>query len=401
MLLIAGGAFAAGVVAGAGADGGERLTAASRLTDAQLAGQRFVAGFTGTEPPGAVRLMIREGRLAGVILFEENLPSRTAGRRLIRELQGIPRPRHLRDPLLVMVDQEGGLVKRVGGAPSTSAEVMGSRGPAFSRREGRRTAANLRDLGFNVDLAPVLDVGRQGGVIEETDRAFGDTAREVTRSGGAFTNGLRRGGVAATAKHFPGIGAAGENTDFAVQRIRLSKRALRRVDERPYRRFVDLGGDLVMLSNAIYPAFSDRPAVFTRSIATGELRGRLGFQGVSITDALGAAAAQDFGGPARVSVAAARSGVDLLLFADWQSAAEGHRALRRELTAGDVSRGNFEESVQRVLKLRHRFGARGGAGAGPEPSGATDPEQRASKGSDQAETPARPPIDLPWGIWPR
>ena len=362
MLLIAGAAFTAGVAVGDGPDVSRRVDAAARLTDTQLAGQRFIAGFVGTEPPGAVRRMIREGRLAGVILFSANLPSRAVGRRLIRQLQAIPRPRRLRDPLLVMVDQEGGLVKRISGAPSASAEEMGRRGPAFSRRQGRRTAANLRDLGFNVDLAPVLDVGRQGGVIEETDRAFGDTPREVTRSGGAFANGLRRGGVATTAKHFPGMGAAGENTDFAVQRIRLSKRALRRIDERPYHRFVEIDGDLVMLSNAIYPAFSGKPAVFTRSIATGELRGRLGFQGVSITDALGAAAAADFGGPARVSVAAARSGVDLLLFADWQSAAAGHRALRRKLTAGDVSRDRFTDSVQRVLELRHRFGPRGGAG---------------------------------------
>ena len=359
MLLVAATAFAAGAAAGAGPEYEKRANAASRLTDAQLAGQRLIAGFPGTEPPAAVRRMIRGGRLAGVILFSENLPSRSAGRRLIRRLQAIPRPRHLRDPLLVMVDQEGGLVKRLGGAPSASAEEMGRRGPTFSRRQGRRTAVNLRDLGFNVDLAPVLDVGRQGGVIEETDRAFGDTAREVIQSGGAFANGLRRGGVAATAKHFPGMGAAGENTDFAVQRIRLSKRALRRVDERPYRRFVEIDGDLVMLSNAIYPAFSDKPAVFTRPIAVGELRGRLGFQGVSITDALGAAAAADFGGPARVSVAAARSGVDLLLFADWQSAARGHRALRRKLTAGDMNRGHFEDSVQRVLELRHRYGPRG------------------------------------------
>ena len=361
-LVIAIVAFGAGVAVGAGGDYGARVDAASRLTDTQLAGQRLIAGFPGTEPPRAVRRMIREGRLAGVILFSENLPSRSTGRRLIRQLQAIPRPPRLRDPLLVMVDQEGGLVKRIGGAPSASAEEMGRRGPTFSRRQGHRTAANLRDLGFNVDLAPVLDVGRQGGVIEETDRAFGDTAREVTQSGGAFANGLRLGDVATTAKHFPGMGAAGENTDFAVQRIRLSKRQLRRIDERPYRRFIDIGGDLVMLSNAIYPAFSGKPAVFTRSIATGELRGRLGFQGVSITDALGAAAAADFGGPARVSVAAARSGVDLLLFADWQSAVRGHRALRRKLTAGDMSRDRFVDSVQRVLELRHRFGPRGGAG---------------------------------------
>lgn len=358
LLILCAASFAAGVAAGAGPGAGERVKAAALLTDTQLAGQRFIAGFSGTEPPRAVRRLIRQGRLAGVILFEANLPSRASARRLIRQLQAIPRPRHLRDPLLVMVDQEGGLVKRVGGAPSASAEEMGRRGAAFSRRQGRRTAENLRALGFNVDLAPVLDVGRRGGVIEETDRAFGDTAREVAQAGNAFAAGLRDGGVATTAKHFPGMGAAKENTDFSVQRLGLSRRALRRVDERPYLRYTEIRGDLVMMSSAIYPAFSRKPAVFTRELASEELRGRLGFRGVSITDALGATAVRAFGGPARASIAAARSGVDLLLFADWQSAARAHRALREALTADRIDREWFEDSAQRVLALRHRLGPR-------------------------------------------
>ncbi len=103
-----------------------------------------------------------EGRVAGVVLFADNFPSRAAGRRLIAGLQAIRRPPALRDPLLVMIDQEGGLVKRVGGAPTASAAEMGARGGAFSREQGRRTAANLRELGVNVDLAPVLDVARPG-----------------------------------------------------------------------------------------------------------------------------------------------------------------------------------------------------------------------------------------------
>ena len=82
-----------------------------------------------------------------MILFSDNLPSRSAGRRLIARLQHVPRPKGVRDPLLVMIDQEGGLVKRIGGAPKASAEVMGARGPGFSRRQGRLTGRNLRNLG--------------------------------------------------------------------------------------------------------------------------------------------------------------------------------------------------------------------------------------------------------------
>jgi beta-N-acetylhexosaminidase len=344
-------AFAFGVALSDGP--GPQPAAASRLPLSQLAGQRLVAGFPGPKAPAGVVRMIRSGALAGVILFAENLAGRAAGRRLIHRLQSIRRPPGLRDALLVMVDQEGGLVKRIDGAPSVSAKQMGARGAGFSRAQGRATAANLRDVGVNVDLAPVLDVARPGGIIAETDRGFGSTPAAVAATAVPFAAGLQAGGVAATAKHFPGLGAAVENTDFAVQRIGLSKQLLRSVDEAPYRRFIALGGAMVMLSTAIYPAFSPRPAAFARPIATGELRLRLGFEGVSITDALESVAVRDFGGPEKAATAAARAGTDLLLFADYRAGARAHEALLRGLRVGSLDRAAFETSAGRVLRLRH------------------------------------------------
>jgi beta-N-acetylhexosaminidase len=288
-----------------------------------------------------------------VILFDDNLPSRAAGRRLVRRLQGIPRPPGLRDPLLVMIDQEGGLVKRVGGAPAASAAQMGARGGDYSREQGERAAANLRDLGVNVDLAPVLDVARPGGDIAETERGFGATAARVAATAVPFAQGLEAGGVAATGKHFPGLGSARLSTDVAVQRVGLSKAVLRKVDEAPYRGFVASGGRMLMLSTAIYPAFSGRPAAFARPVATGELRGRLGFEGVSITDALETVAVADFGGPAKAAVAAARAGTDVLLFTDHRVGKRAGGALLRMLRAGSLRRADFEASAGRVLRLRH------------------------------------------------
>ena len=249
----------------------------------------------------------------------------------------------------IMVDQEGGEVKRVDGPPSASAAAMGERGAAFSREQGRLTAANLRRLGVNVNLAPVLDVARPDGVIAATDRGFGSTPERVAETAVPFAEGLRAGGVAATSKHFPGFGAAPENTDFAVQRLGISKQRLRAVDEQPYRAFVAAGGELVMLSTAIYPALAPDPAAFARPIATGELRGRLGFEGVSVTDALDTVAVEDFGGPAEASVAAAHAGTDLLLFTDLGTAEAGAAALVAKLRAGRLLR------AQRVLDLRERL----------------------------------------------
>jgi beta-N-acetylhexosaminidase len=301
--------------------------------------------------------MIHQGELAGVVLFAGNLPSRDAGERLVRRLQAIRRPPGLRAPLLIMADQEGGEVKRIDGAPAVSAKQMGTAGVAFSRGQGRATAANLRRAGVNVDLAPVLDVARPGGTIAATERGFGATPAQVAATAIPFATGLQEGGVAATAKHFPGLGAAAENTDFASQRIDLSKRTLRSVDEEPYRRFIGRGGAMVMLSTAIYPAFSPQPAAFARPIASGELRSRLGFGGVSITDALESAAVRDFGGPAKAGLAAAGAGTDLLLFTDYRAAARAGHALLRALRAGSLNRAAFETSVGRVLRLRHGLGA--------------------------------------------
>lgn len=330
-----------------------RPTLAERLTPAQLAGERVVVSIDGTGLTDQLRHAIHSGAVAGVVLFEADFPSRAAGRELIDALQAISRPKLLRGlPLLVMTDQEGGEVKRVDGPPEASAATMGAEGPGYSRRQGRATAANLKSLGVNVDLAPVLDVGRPGGVIADTERSFGETPAAVARTAVPFARGLEEGGVAATAKHFPGLGTASENTDFEAQRLDLSKAELRATDEAPYSAFIGAGGKLVMLSTAIYPAFSNRPAAFTRRIATGELRGRLGFRGVTITDSLGSAAVAEFGGQREAAVDGAAAGDDLLLFDDLPSALAGHEALVKQLHKGALARPPFLAAAGRVLALR-------------------------------------------------
>lgn len=354
VLALAVGAFAVGCNLGDAASGGSGTvpTVAETLPLRQLAGERVVVGLDGSGVSPRLEAAIRGGDVAGIVLFASNFPSRAAGRRLIARLQAIPRPPKLRAPLLVMTDQEGGQVQRVEGPPDASAREIGERGPAFARAQGRATGASLRRLGVSVDLAPVLDVARPGGVIAATERAFGEDPATVIRAAIPFAEGLRAGRVAATAKHFPGLGAATENTDFEPQRIALGRDELRRVDEAPYRAYVVAGGELVMLSTATYPAFGDRPAAFERAIATGELRRRLGFRGVSITDSLGGGAVAAFGGQREAAVAGAAAGVDLMLFDDLPSALAGHGALVAQLRRGKLGRGRFEASAERVLRLR-------------------------------------------------
>jgi beta-N-acetylhexosaminidase len=353
--LVAAAAFAIGAATGDSPSKAGRL-AALRLSPAQLAGERIVTGFEGAAVPARLASEVRAGLVAGVVLFAENLRSRRSARRLIGSLQAIRRPHGLRQPLLVMVDQEGGLVKRLAGPPAESAAEMGRRGAAFSRREGARTAANLRSVGINVDLAPVLDVPRPGGFIAETKRGFGATPARVAATAVAFARGLEGGGVAATAKHFPGLGAAHLNTDEAAQAVRLSARTLRAIDEAPYRPFAAAGGSVVMLSTAVYPALDRRPAAFSPTVVR-ELRRRVGFGGVTITDALEAASVRSFGGPGRAALAAASAGTDLLLFTDRAAARSGRRALVAGARRGTLDRGRLEASARRVLELRARLGS--------------------------------------------
>ncbi len=331
---------------------------ARRLSRAQLVGQRLVASFRGsaTPPPALVR-RIRRGRVAGVVLFAGNASTLAQARRLTRRLQAIPRPAALRrHPLLVLVDQEGGLVRRLRDAPPRRSALAAARAgdPGAVEAEGRRTGAALRRAGITVDLAPVADVPRAGSAMLREARTYGTSAAQVRRSAPRFARGLVRGGVQATAKHFPGFGAARVNTDAAPATIRTSARTLRAVDERAQRAVVRAGARLVMLSNALYPALDPRrPATLSRAIATRELRGRARFRGVSVTDDLEANALRRFGTIGAVAVASARAGADLLLLGRSAAATErAAAALEAAARDGRLPRAALVASATRVLALR-------------------------------------------------
>ena len=164
--------------------------AAADLTQRQLAGQRIVCGFDGRRAPASLLRVIAAGELAGVILFEDNIGSKRAVRRMTAAIQATDRPLGLRQPVIVSIDQEGGQVKRIPGPPSMSAAEMGARGAALARGQGAATGRSLRSHGINVDLAPVLDVARAGGFIADQQRAFGSKAGRVGTMGSAFAEGL-------------------------------------------------------------------------------------------------------------------------------------------------------------------------------------------------------------------
>jgi beta-N-acetylhexosaminidase len=298
---------------------------------------------------------VASGRAAGVVLFRRNIASPAQLRRTLRRLQASANRSTVGVPLLVMLDQEGGPVRRLPGGPTRSAaEVGATRSARQARRDGLAAGSVLRAAGVNVDLAPVADVCRGGSALARERRCYGGRPATVTRMAGAFLGGLRSRGVAGALKHFPGFGAARVNTDNAPAVIRSSKRAIRGVDERPFRALAP-AAPMVMLSTAIYPAFSGLPAAFSRQITTGELRGRLRFKGVTVSDALDTPATARYGGAGPVAVRAARAGTDIVIYGTGYEAGESAaRALEARLKAGSLNRAAFERAAQRVLALRAR-----------------------------------------------
>ena len=339
---------------GAKAAGSPAARPRPRLTDAQLAGQHVVFPFAGRAVPRALLARIRRGEAAGVIFLGANLGTPAQVRALTRTLRRVAQPAAVRAPLLLMVDQEGGSVQRLPGAPSRSAPAMAATGrPSVALAEGRATAGTLRAAGMNVDLAPVVDVVRPESALHAEGRGFGFTVEAAARFGAAFTRGLRAGGVVATAKHFPGFGAAPANTDLGQVRIPLGLRELRAVDRPPFKAAIRAGARLVMLSSATYPALSRAPAVLSRRVVQGELREGLGFDGVTISDDLEAPAFASRGGASGAALAATRAGVDLLLFAGtYDGADRAADALAGALRSGRVDRDDLEASLTRVLALR-------------------------------------------------
>ena len=324
------------------------------MTTAQLVGQHMIFSYAGAEPPAALIQRIRRGEAAGVILFTRNIRSRAHLRATMRRLQAVSRPAGLRAPLLIQIDQEGGLVKRLPGAPRRDPATLGRlNSVAAARNEGRLTAANLRDVGVNNNLAPVLDVARPGSFQERVRRSYGRDPARVSRLGTAFIKGLQERGVIATAKHFPGIGLPRGNEDDAASRIRSSQATIRRIDLPPFRAAITAGVKMIMTTIAIYPAWENAPAMFSRRLTTDELRTRMGFRGVTVTDDLETVAASAFGPIGRRARLAANAGNDLLLFAvSYSGGARAADALAADVQAGRVSRARLRESAARILALR-------------------------------------------------
>jgi beta-N-acetylhexosaminidase len=346
-----------------GGNAGQNRSLLSNLNAYQLAGQRVIYSYSGLTPPASLLRAIRLGRVAGVIFFKDNVGSNAHIKAIASKLQqanaASTNPVHL--PLLLMTDQEGGVVRRLNGPPDLSAKQMGQSAhpEVTTTSEGQKTGTFMHGLGLNVNLAPVLDVFRKAGnFIDQFGRSFSNNPAKVAKLGQLFATAMQNKGVAATVKHFPGLGAATrtQNTDVRPVTLNLTLNQIRSIDELPYKSAVAAKVKLAMVSWALYPALDKKfPAGLSSTIVKGELRKRLGFAGVTITDALEAGALKNFGSTARRATLAAKAGMDLLLCAA-ENPAQGvaaRDALRSYfLASNSTAQANFKAAVQRILALR-------------------------------------------------
>ena len=309
------------------------------LTPLQRAGQLVVLRMAGFSAPEYVRRALRERRAAGVILFRDNIRSPSQLRALTRSLHRAAGGR-----TIVAIDQEGGAIRNVPwAAPATAPPRLATADAA--RAAARAAARDLRAHGINVNFAPVADVAGPGSVM--ASRAFPGGAAQVGRQVAATVRAYAGTGVAPTAKHFPGLGAARQNTDF-VPDVRLDTAELR-----PFGAAVDAGVPLVMVGHALYPRLDrTRIASQSRPILTGQLRGELGFEGVIVTDSLEAKASVRRSQPAVSAVRSVAAGGDLMLTTGRGSYLPVLRALLKEAQRSRAFRARVRASAARVLALR-------------------------------------------------
>ena len=311
----------------------------------QQVGQLVVLSFRGTVAPPYVLEALRARHAAGVILFGGNIVSAVQLRSLTKTLRAAGgRP-------LVAVDQEGGTVRRVPWIGPVGSEPEQAAAGSV-RSDALAAARSLRDLGVNVNLAPVADVPSVRGAAVGS-RAFSSDATVVSASVREAVEGWLAGRVAPAAKHFPGIGGARHNTDAAVVSIHRSRAALERVDLAPFRAAIAAGVPIVMVGHARYPALdSTRIASQSRPILDGILRRELGFQGVVVTDSLEARSSLATGSITTVAERAVRAGADLVLLTGRGSYQPVYDRLLATTRADPAFRARVRESAKRVRGLK-------------------------------------------------
>jgi beta-N-acetylhexosaminidase len=324
-------------------------------------GQMMAASFGGPNITDGLRRLILDEKVGTVLIFGDNFTDAASLRRLTADLQRLGREAGLPAPLLVAVDEEGGRVMRIhdGVAALPSELELGARGPQGVRQAVADNASGLHALGIQLNLAPVADLRSNPADAVIGDRSFGGDPTVVGPLVAAAVDGIHDGGVAATLKHFPGLGGAAGDPHSAMPTDPESLDRWVATQARSFQAGIDAGADAVMTTAVVVPGLdpSGTPALFSRPVVTGLLRERLHFQGVIVTDGLGMGGITTLYGLPDATVAAVRAGNDLVLLnsADAAYQASAIEAVKQQVRAGAIPMDQVQASAARVIAMRARW----------------------------------------------
>lgn len=312
---------------------------------------------TATLAGDATREALSEKPVGGLIYSSKNLLNREQVQALLEATQS-----YSRKPLLLAVDEEGGMVSRIGSNPDVGTISFGNMGdygdrgdPQAVREVGEKTGQELLDLGFNVNFAPVADVLTNPGNTVIGRRAFSSDPKTAADMVRAMVEGMESVGCPSTLKHFPGHGDTTGDTHEGPTATRRSLTNMRECEFLPFQAGIEAGAPLVMVGHFAAPLLTgdDEPVCFSRVVTTDLLRGELGFSGVIVTDALNMNAITDSYSSAEAAVKALEAGADLLLMPeDLDQAVQGVLDALRD---GTLSEERIDESVGRILALKYKY----------------------------------------------
>ncbi len=335
--------------AGAVAEGTSELV--SGFTDEQLADQVVLLGFDGADETTPLIEDLEGRQLGGVLVRAENWLGADPGRTLIEAIRAASAAGPA--PPLIVAAHEGGEYRSFADLPPEETELQIGDSASVTAAEdwAVQTAGGLRNVGFDLNLFPVADVATLDAPIAE--RAFSDDPVLAADLTAAAVRGCSAALLACAPLHFPGLGAASQDTSRGPATVALDPAGLSARDLEPFRAAIQAQAPAIVLSLAFYAAYDPvTPGAFTEAIATDLLRGELGFAGVAITDDLGAGAVKSAYEVPDAAVAALAAGADLLQIADPADQDGVREAIVAAVASGGLPRERLVEAAGRVLELK-------------------------------------------------
>jgi beta-N-acetylhexosaminidase len=322
-------------------------------------GQLLMVGFRGTTPSPEIIHLIQRYHVGNIILFSRNIHDTLQVLKLTQQLQKIAKEAGQRYPLLIAIDQEHGLVQRLADSATIFPGNMALGAIAseeIAYEVAMATGNELKGLGINVNLAPVVDVNNNPANPVIGVRSFGEDAALVARLGTAMVKGYRAAGIVSCLKHFPGHGDTTIDSHLALPVIPHTLQRLEALELIPFKSGIEAGAESVMIAHIAFPALMEQntlPATVSSSIVQGLLRKQLGFKGIILSDCMEMEAITETIGTERAVVMAVKAGIDLVLVSHkFERQRASIEAIQAAIQSHELTTQAVRQAAERVLKLK-------------------------------------------------